>query len=65
MKKMICGLPQIKGPSQICGECYKAKQARKLLKRDLPMMSEKKLELVHFDMCRPFEVRSSGGNYFS
>lgn len=62
-KKMVYSLPQVKEPSQVCKEWYKEKQARKAFKHDLSMKSKQNLELVHSDVCWPFEVRSNEGNY--
>lgn len=64
LEKMVHGPPQVKEPSQVCEECYKSKQTRKAFKYNLPMKSTQKLELVHIDMCEPFEVRSNGGNCY-
>lgn len=61
---MVYGLFQIKNPRQVYEECCKAKQARNAFKRDLPMKSKQKLDLVHYDVCGPFKVRSNGGNYY-
>lgn len=63
-KKMVCGLPQVKEPSQVCEECCKRKQTRKAFKHDLAMRSKEKLEIIHSRVCGPFEVRSDGGNYY-
>ena len=63
-KRMVLGFPYVKEPKQICEECYKAKHARKAFKRDLPIRSRQKLELVHSDVCGPFEVKSNGGNRY-
>lgn len=64
LKKMVCGLSQVKEQSQLCEKCCKEKQARKTFKHDLSMKSREKLELVHSDVCGPFEVRSNGGNFY-
>lgn len=61
---MMYGVSQVREPSQMCEECCKVKQARKAFKHDLPMRSKDKLELVHSNVCRPFEVMSNGGNYY-
>lgn len=37
MNNMVYGLPQIKEPSHVCEECYKAKQAKKSFKHELPI----------------------------
>ena len=61
---MVVGLPYVKEPNQVCEEYCKAKKARKAFKHDLPMKSKRKLELVHSDVCGPFEVKSNGGNRY-
>lgn len=61
---MVYGLPQVNEPSQVCEEWCKAKQTRKAFRHDLSMKLREKLELVHFDVCGPFEVRSNVGNCY-
>lgn len=61
-KNMVYGLPQVKEPSQVCEECFKVKHTRKTFKHELPIRLKKRLELVHSDVCGPFEVRSNEGN---
>lgn len=63
-KKMVHGLPQVKEPSQVCEECCKENHARKALKHDLSMKSKEKLELIHSDVCGPFELRLTEGNFY-
>lgn len=38
-KKIMYGLPQVEEPSQVCEECWKAKQTRKEFKHDLSIKS--------------------------
>lgn len=64
MKKMEHGLPYLKDPIHLCDECCNAKQARSSFKHDLPMKFKKTMELVHFDVCGSFEVRSNVGNCY-
>lgn len=45
-------------------EYCRENQARKPFKHDLPMKAKKSLELIRFDVCGPFEVRSNGGNNY-
>lgn len=40
------------------------KQTRKSFKHDLPMKAKKRSELVHSNVCEPFEVRSNWGNCY-
>lgn len=54
----------LKEPSQVCEECCKSNKAMKAFKHDLPMRLKRKLELVHYDVCGPFEVKSNGCNYY-
>lgn len=42
----------------------KSNAGKKVFKHNLPMRSKKKLELVHYDVYGPFEVRSNEGNYY-
>lgn len=57
MKKMVYVLPRIEVPKQLCEECCIARQTRKPFKHDLPMKSHQKLEIVHSNVCSPFEVK--------
>jgi len=63
-KKMVYGLPQIKVAMKLCEEYYVAKQTRNSFNNALPMKSKQKLEIVHSNVCGPYEVNSLGGNCY-
>lgn len=48
----------------MCEECCKVKKVKKEFKHVLSTKSREKLELVHSNVCIPFEVRSNGGNHY-
>jgi len=60
-KRMVQRLPKIKLPSEMC--CTE-KQARSSNKARVPFKATRKLEVIHFDVCGPFEVKSIGGNSY-
>jgi len=60
-KRMVQGLPQIKFPSEVCEMCCTRKQARSSYKAQVPFKTTRKLEVIHSDVCGPFEVKSIGG----
>jgi len=63
-KKMVHGLPQIEIPKQLCVECCVSKQPRNSFKKEIPIRSKRKLEVIYSDACDPFEVKSLGGNSY-
>jgi transposase InsO family protein len=65
MKRMVNGLPLIKGVDQVCDKYCISKQARSFYKTEVPIKATRKLEAIHSDVCGPFEVKSMGGDgYF-
>lgn len=63
-KRMVHGLPEIELPKQLCVECCESKQPRNSFKFKTPNGSKEKLEVIYYDVCRPFEVKSLGGNSY-
>jgi len=57
-KKMVLGLPEINLPETVCETCLAGKQTRKSFQEHLKMRSKECLEVVHSDVCGPFEVPS-------
>ena len=63
-KKMVQGLPKIKLPSEVCEMCCTGKQARSSYKSQVPFKATRKLEVIHYDVCGTFEVKSICGNSY-
>ncbi|MCI13909.1 copia-type polyprotein, partial [Trifolium medium] len=61
---MVNGLPIIKIPEKVCQVCMIGKQSRKSFKSELPSRASNLLEVIHSDVCGPFEVPSLGGNKY-
>ncbi|GAU48263.1 hypothetical protein TSUD_405090 [Trifolium subterraneum] len=64
-KAMVTCLPKIDVPEKICDGCLVGKQARNVFTKELPMRSSSVLEVVHLDVCGPFdEISLVGNRYF-
>jgi len=63
-KKMVQGLPKIKLPNEVCDMCCTGKQARNSYNAIISFNATRKLEVIHYDVCGPFEVKSVGGNRY-
>jgi len=63
-KKMVQGLPKIKLPNEVCDMCCTGKQARNSYNATVPFNATRKLEVIHSDVCGPFEVKSIGENRY-
>ena len=63
-KKMLQGLPKIKLPNEVCDMCCTGKQARKSYNAIVPFNATRKFEVIHSDVCGPFEVKSVGRNRY-
>jgi transposase InsO family protein len=61
---MVSGLPIIKVPEKVCRVCMMGKQTRNSFKSEVPSRARNQLEVIHFDVCGPFEVSSLGGNKY-
>ncbi|GAU50483.1 hypothetical protein TSUD_409690 [Trifolium subterraneum] len=61
---MVNGLPIIKVPEKVCKVCMIGKQTRKSFKLEIPSRARNQLEVVHSDVCGPFEVATLAGNSF-
>lgn len=64
VKQMVKGLPEVEVPEKVCGGCLISKQSRNSFKSHLPMRSTNVLEVVHSDVCGPFEIPTIGGNQY-
>ncbi|GAU34373.1 hypothetical protein TSUD_217130 [Trifolium subterraneum] len=63
-KEMVTGLPKLDVPEKICDGCLVGKQARNVFTKELPMRSSSVLEVVHSDVCGPFDEKSLGANRY-
>jgi len=63
-KKMVQGLPKIKLPKEVCDMCCTRKQARNSYNATILFNATRKLEVIHSDVCGPFEVKSVGENRY-
>ncbi|GAU35215.1 hypothetical protein TSUD_204910 [Trifolium subterraneum] len=61
---MVNGLPIIKVPEKVCKVCMIGKQTRKSFKSEIPSRARNQLEVVHSDVCGPFEVATLAGNRY-
>jgi len=62
-KKMVLGLLKINLPETICETCLAGKQTRKSFQEHLNMRSKECLEVIHSDVCGPFEVPNNHGSF--
>jgi hypothetical protein len=63
-KKMAEGVPTISHPDQLCRACLLAKQTRCSYPKVAKWRAQKKLELVHVDLCGPITPSTAGGNKY-
>ncbi|WJX39045.1 hypothetical protein P8452_26635 [Trifolium repens] len=63
-KCMVLGLPSVITPVDTCTTCLLVKHHRSSFKSHLPMRSSDVLNVVHSDICGPFDVLSTGGNKY-
>lgn len=61
---MVTGIPSLEMPEKICEGFLVGKQSRKSFILTMPMRSSCILEVVHSDVCGPFEEKSIGGNMY-
>ncbi|KAL0320216.1 UNVERIFIED_CONTAM: Retrovirus-related Pol polyprotein from transposon TNT 1-94 [Sesamum radiatum] len=64
-KNMVRGLPKINHPNQLCEVCLLGKHARKSFPNESLSRATKPLQLVHTDVCGPFNPQSFGGKFTS
>ncbi|WJX12170.1 hypothetical protein P8452_02697 [Trifolium repens] len=57
-------LPSVITPVDTCTTCLLGKHHRSSFKSHLPMRSSDVLNVVHSDICGPFDVLSTGGNKY-
>jgi len=62
---MVQGLPKIKLPSEVWEMCCTRKKTISSYNAKVPFKATRKIEVIHFDVCGPFEVKSVGGSSYS
>lgn len=63
-KEMVRGLPKLVQPKTICSGCFLSKQTRQAFPSRSDFMAEKKLELIHADLCGPISPPTPSGNRY-
>jgi transposase InsO family protein len=63
-KNLVNGLPKIGVRNSICDICVKSKQSRLSFVNEMPKRASEALQVVHSDVCGPFEVPSLGGSKY-
>ncbi|KAK2405219.1 hypothetical protein QL285_054482 [Trifolium repens] len=63
-KELVSGLPKINMKHAICDICMKSKQSRLSFVKEITKRSCAALEVIHSDICGPFEVPSLGGSKY-
>ena len=64
--ELVDGLPKLNIIRSICEICVKRKQSRMSFVSEAPKRASATLQVIHSDICGPFEVASIGGSkYFS
>ena len=59
--KIVTGIANIQQPSKVCDNCCESKQPRKSYNTEISTRSSVALNLIHTDVCGPFEKVSIGG----
>ena len=64
-KNLVSGLPVLDANKKTCETCLKGKQSRISFVSEKPKRSKTALEVIHSDICGPFEVPTiRGSKYF-
>lgn len=63
-KGLVSGLPKIDNPMQLCDGCLVGKHARSPFPASAKLRAEKKLQLVHADICGPIAPSTPAGNKY-
>jgi len=63
-KNLVSGLPILDAHKKTCETCLKDKQSRFPFVSEKPKRSKTALEVIHSDICRPFEVPIIGGSKY-
>ncbi|CAJ2637748.1 unnamed protein product [Trifolium pratense] len=63
-KELVYGLPKFKTKKSICEICVKSKHSRKPFVAEMPKRASGVLQVIHSDICGPFEAASLGGSKY-
>ena len=63
-KDLVHGLPKLSVKKTICEICVKSKQSRLSFVSEAPKRASEALQVIHSDICGPFEVPSLGGSKY-
>jgi len=63
-ENLISGLPVLDAYKKNCETCLKGKQSRLPFVFEKPKRSKATLEVIHSDICGPFEVPTIGGSRY-
>ena len=63
-KKMVKGLPLVKGSVDVCEGCIMGKQHRDCFPKQSQWRAEERLQLVHSDICGPISPESNSGKRY-
>ncbi|GAA0147366.1 hypothetical protein LIER_07086 [Lithospermum erythrorhizon] len=58
-KKMVIGLPKLKGEAIVCTDCLNGKQTRNPIPKQSNLRAVAVLELIHSDLCGPISPTSN------
>ena len=61
---MVIGIPSLEMPDKLCECCLVDKQTIKYFVSTMPMRSSCIIEVVHSDVCDPFQEHDIGGNMY-
>ena len=61
---MVTGIQSLEMPDNICEGCLVGKESKKPFVSTMPMRSFVILEVVHSNVCGPFEEHTIGGNIY-
>jgi hypothetical protein len=61
-KNLVSGLPVLDAHKKTCEVCLSGKQSRLLFVYEKPKRSKIAPEVIHYDMCGPFEIPTIGGS---
>ena len=61
---MVTGIPSLEMPEKLCEGCLVGKQSKNSFVLTMSMRSSYILEVVHSDVCGPFEEHTIGGNKY-
>ena len=62
--KIVTGITNVQQPSKVCDSCCESKQSRKSYNTEITTRSLAVLNLVHTNVCGPFERVSLGGSSY-